>query len=105
MYRKNAWEKYDEVQLNDVMSFNEGYKDYLSASKTERLAVKNAIILAEAKGFKSIDTYETLKPGDKVYFVNKKKNFVCYVIGLNPFSSANITAFFTANLSVFEADK
>ena len=84
MYRKNAWEKYDEAQLNDVMSFNEGYKDYLSASKTERLAVKNAVILAEAKGFKPIDSYETLKPGDKVYFVNKKKNFVCYVIGSEP---------------------
>ena len=84
MYRKNAWEKYDEAQLNDVMSFNEGYKDYLSASKTERLAVKNAVVLAEAKGFKPIDAYETLKPGDKVYFVNKKKNFVCYVIGSEP---------------------
>ena len=84
MYRKNAWEKYDEAQLNDVMSFNEGYKDYLSASKTERLAVKNAVILAEAKGFKPIDSYETLKPGDKVYFVNKKKNIVCYVIGSEP---------------------
>ena len=31
MYRKNAWEKYDEAQLNEVMSFNEGYKEYLSA--------------------------------------------------------------------------
>ena len=84
MYRKNAWEKYDEAQLNEVMSFNEGYKDYLSASKTERLAVKNAVILAEEKGFKPIDAYETLQPGDKVYFVNKKKNFVCYVIGSEP---------------------
>ena len=79
MYRKNAWEKYDEAALNEVMSFNEGYKDYLSASKTERLAVKNAVALAEAKGFKSIEAFDTLKPGDKVYFVNKKKNFVCAV--------------------------
>ena len=43
MYRKNAWEKYDEAQLNEVMSFNEGYKDYLSKSKTERLAVIEGI--------------------------------------------------------------
>ena len=84
MYRKNAWEKYDEAQLNEVMSFNEGYKEYLSASKTERLAVKNAVLLAEAKGFKPLEAYETLQPGDKVYFVNKKKNFVCYVIGSEP---------------------
>ena len=84
MFRKNAWEKYDEAQLNDVMSFNEGYKDYLSKSKTERLAVTNAVALAEAKGFKPYEAYETLVPGDKVYFVNKKKNIVCYVIGSEP---------------------
>ena len=84
MYRKNAWEKYDEAALNEVMTFNELYKEYLSASKTERLAVKNAVALAEAKGFKPFESYETLVPGDKVYFVNKKKNFVCYVIGNKP---------------------
>ena len=84
MYRKNAWEKYDEAALNQVMEFNELYKEYLSASKTERLAVKNAVALAEAKGFKPFESYETLVPGDKVYFVNKKKNFVCYVIGNKP---------------------
>ena len=84
MFRKNAWEKYDEAQLNDVMSFNEGYKDYLSKSKTERLAVTNEVALAEAKGFKPFEAYETLVPGDKVYFVNKKKNIVCYVIGSEP---------------------
>ena len=84
MYRKNAWEKYDEQGLDNVMSFNEGYKDYLSKSKTERLAVTNAVALAEAKGFKPIDSFEKLVPGDKVYFVNKKKNIVCYVIGSNP---------------------
>ena len=84
MYRKNAWEKYDETMLNDVMAFNEGYKDYLSKSKTERLAVANAVALAMEKGFKPYEAYETLKPGDKVYFVNKKKNVVCYVIGSEP---------------------
>lgn len=84
MYRKNAWEKYDEETLELVMSFNESYKEYLSASKTERLAVSNAVKLAEAKGFKPLEAYEKLAPGDKVYFVNKKKNFVCYVIGSEP---------------------
>ena len=83
MYRKNAWEKYAD-NLEVVMDFNEGYKDYLSKSKTERLAVTNAVALAKAKGFKEISEYETLNPGDKVYFVNKKKNIVCYVVGSKP---------------------
>ena len=84
MYSKNAWEKYDESSLKTLMEFNEGYKDYLSKSKTERLAVTNAIALAEAKGFKNISEFEKLVPGDKVYFVNKKKNIVCYVVGSKP---------------------
>ena len=84
MYRKNAWEKYDEETLSLVMSFNESYKEYLSASKTERLAVTNAVKLAEEKGFKPFESFEKLVPGDKVYFVNKKKNLVCYVIGSKP---------------------
>jgi aspartyl aminopeptidase len=83
MYRKNAWEKYAD-NLEVVMAFNEGYKDYLSKSKTERLAVTNAVLLAKEKGFKEISEYETLKPGDKVYFVNKKKNIVCYIVGSKP---------------------
>ena len=84
MYQKNAWEKYDDAMLSDVMAFNEDYKNYLSNAKTERLAVKEAVKLAEARGFKAIEAYETLKPGDKVYFVNYKKNLMCYVIGKNP---------------------
>ena len=84
MYQKNAWEKYDETALEKVMTFNEDYKDYISHAKTERLAVSEAVKLAEAKGFKNISEYESLKPGDKVYFVNYKKNLMCYVIGKNP---------------------
>ena len=83
MYRKNAWEKYKD-NLECVMSFNEGYKDYLSKSKTERLAVTNAVNILESKGFKHISEFESLQPGDKVYFTNKKKNLVCYVVGKNP---------------------
>ncbi len=84
MYQKNAWEKYDEQALEAVMSFNEDYKDYLSKAKTERLAVSEAVKLAEAKGFKSISEFTSLNPGDKVYFVNYKKNLMCYVIGTKP---------------------
>lgn len=84
MYSKNSWEKYSEEDLKKVFSFNEEYKDYLTNSKTERLAVKTSIKLAEEKGFKDISNFDKLVPGDKVYFVNKKKNLVCYVIGKNP---------------------
>lgn len=84
MYSKNAWEKYNEEDLKNVFSFNEEYKAFISKAKTERLAVKEAIRLATLKGFKDINDYETLKPGDKVYVVNRKKNINCFVIGSRP---------------------
>ena len=83
MYAKNTWEKYKD-NLNEVMEYNEGYKDYISKNKTERACVKDSIRLAEEKGFKSLDSFETLKPGDKVYVNNRDKNIALFVIGNKP---------------------
>ena len=83
MYAKNTWEKYKD-NLNEVMEYNEGYKDYISKNKTERTCVKDSIRLAEEKGFKPLDSFETLKPGDKVYVNNRDKNIALFVIGNKP---------------------
>lgn len=83
MYAKNTWEKYKD-NLNEVMEYNEGYKDYISKNKTERACVKDSIRLAEEKGFKPLDSFETLKAGDKVYVNNRDKNITLFVIGNKP---------------------
>lgn len=83
MYAKNTWEKYKD-NLNEVMEYNEGYKDYISKNKTERACVKDSIHLAKEKGFKPLDSFETLKPGDKVYVNNRDKNIALFVIGNKP---------------------
>ena len=88
MYRKNAWKEYTEEQIKAVMDFNEGYKDFLSKGKTERICVELTVELAEAKGFRNLDDIvkagETLKAGDKVYVTNMKKNAALFVIGEKP---------------------
>mgnify|MGYP000467788264 CR=1 FL=1 len=33
MYGKLAWEKYNDEQINDIMTFNEGYKNYITKGK------------------------------------------------------------------------
>lgn len=83
MYAKNTWEKYKD-NLNEVMEYNEGYKDYISKNKTERACVKDSIRLAKEKGFKPLDSFETLNPGDKVYVNNRDKNIALFVIGNKP---------------------
>ena len=82
MYRKNAWLKYKDKK--PIMDFNEGYKAFISYAKTERLAVKESEKLLKANGFKNINDSKSLKEGDKVYAINKKKNVAAFIIGKEP---------------------
>ena len=84
MYAKNAWRKYSPEQMEELMKFNEDYKEFLTASKTERECVKTSVKIAEANGFKELSTFKSLKTGDKVYVTNKGKNFAAFVIGEEP---------------------
>lgn len=84
MYAKNIWKDLPEGKKDKIFTFAEEYKTFLTASKTERLAVKETVKLAEKYGFKNIKELETLKCGDKVYEVNKNKNVALYVIGKKP---------------------
>ena len=80
---KNVYEKADEAQVKAIYDFAEGYKTYLSASRTERLAVREAVKLAEARGFRAWEPGEPVKPGDKIYVVNRDKAMMLAVIGKN----------------------
>ena len=82
MYRKNAWLKYQNKQ--EVMDFAEGYKDFISLCKSERLATKEAERLLKENGFKNIKDVKSLKAGDKVYALNKGKNVAAFIIGKEP---------------------
>ena len=84
MYAKNIWIDAKEDKKKAIFSFCEGYKKFLSYGKTERLVVEEAIEEAEKAGFKELSTFKTLKPGDKVYALNKGKNFLCAIIGKKP---------------------
>ncbi|MBQ3021759.1 MAG: aminopeptidase [Clostridia bacterium] len=76
---KNGWNT--EVDKEIIFKFSEGYKDFLTKCKTERESVKEAVRLAEECGFKPLESYETLREGDKVYAVNKLRSLFLAVIG------------------------
>lgn len=84
MYRQNAWKNYSSSEEKEVMKFSEGYKNFLSASKTERLAVKESVKILEEKGFKNLEKVQSLKAGDKIYLINKNKNVLAMVVGKRP---------------------
>lgn len=58
-----------------------GYKKFLNNGKTERECVSQIVKAAKAKGYKSIDEYEKLKTGDKVYITKMNKAVALFEIG------------------------
>jgi aspartyl aminopeptidase len=84
--QKNIYDIVSEAEAEQIYSFAEGYKKYMSASKTERQAVREAIKLAEEKGFKPYIFGSKLKAGDRVYFDNRGKALMLAVIGSEPLS-------------------
>ncbi len=77
--KENGWLKEDDT--NNIMDFAEGYMAYLNKAKTERLFIKNAKKDLEAAGFQDINKVDNLKPGDKVYYINRDKGLFASVIG------------------------
>jgi len=82
---KTVWEKLDKKELKEVHAFASEYMAFLTASKTEREFVRNAVALAEKSGFQELGSTEgELQPGDRVYTVNRGKNLCLFVIGSEP---------------------
>ncbi|MGP1507308.1 MAG: aminopeptidase [Sphaerochaeta sp.] len=59
----------------------ENYINFISENKTERRCAQAAIELAQAKGYRDINTVERLKPGDKVYYNKMGKSVILFNIG------------------------
>ena len=57
--------------------------NFLNKAKTEREFIKRARELANSNGYKDIMEFESLKPGDKIYFVNREKSMYLAIIGEN----------------------
>lgn len=81
--RKNVW-KDENVDKKDVFSFCEGYKSFLNSARTEREFVIEAEKVAQKNGFCPLEKMDALKPGDKVYRINRGKGIILSVIGSAP---------------------
>ena len=77
--KKNGWENTSDEEK--IFNYCQGYMDFLNRSKTEREIVKNAEQMARERGYRDISEFESLNPGDKVYYVNRGKNLFLAVIG------------------------
>ena len=79
--KKSGWEEVSEDEKNAIFTFSNEYMNFLNNAKTEREIIRATEVLARQNGFKSLDEYSELYPGDKVYFINRGKNIYLAVIG------------------------
>ncbi len=79
--KENGWKKLDIQEKDDIFAFSKEYMNFLNNAKTEREAIVEAKKMAEENGFKDISNFQTLNPGDKVYFINREKSMYLAIIG------------------------
>ncbi len=88
MERENVWLKYGEAEQRELTELAEAYRQYLSAAKTERECVKEAVKLARKAGYRSLqevmDAGEKLSAGDRVYGECMGKALALFQIGEEP---------------------
>ena len=79
--KKSGWINISDEEKNKIFSFCDDYIKFMNKSKTEREAVKTVLVMLEEKGFKDINDVDSLKPNDKIYYINREKNVFSCVIG------------------------
>lgn len=85
---KPVWDSVGEVERKAIFDLADDYKAFLTAAKTERLAVKEIVRRATEKGFSDIDDGKNSK---KFFRINRKKSLALVVLGKeNPTLGLNV---------------
>ena len=79
--QKTGFDRLTDEDKQGIQTYAEGYKKFLDESKTERDAVLEIARMAESKGFRAWTRDDTLRPGDKIYRINRHKGIMLAVIG------------------------
>ena len=79
--KENGWDTIDERKKQEIFDFTKDYMNFLNKAKTEREFIAEARKVADEHGYRDIMEFNTLKPGDKIYFVNREKSMYLAIIG------------------------
>ena len=79
--RKNGYDRVPAQEIPAMERYCSLYKTFLHQGKTERECARVAVELAEKAGFKPYERGMELKPGDRIYRVNRGKSVMLAVIG------------------------
>ena len=92
MKKKNAWEQYNEAQMNEVEALSVRYRDFISTCKTERECASRIIKEAEGRGYEKLEDViaaceageRKLAAGDKIWASWMNKSVVLVQVGHRP---------------------
>ena len=84
---QSSWVGLSDDDKEIVFAFAEDYKAFIHLARTELSFVEQAIIFAEANGFRELTPSTRLKAGAKVYEVNRDRTISLMVIGTESLQS------------------
>lgn len=84
---ESSWVGLDEATRADVFAYAEQYKDFIHRARTELSFVAEAIVFAEANGFEELNANTDLRPGARIYEVNRDRTISMMVVGEEPLSA------------------
>ena len=90
--QKNGYDLIGSEERLELEDYCRDYMAFLNDSRTEREAVKNAIAMAEERGFWEYVPGMELKPGMKLYRNNRGKALMLAVIGKDDLSHGAVIA-------------
>jgi aspartyl aminopeptidase len=79
---KPAWDQYTATEKKSALAFGDGYREFLTAVKTEREAVSWIQRQARKRGFADASQ----KRAPKAYLINKEKSIALFAVGSRPIS-------------------
>lgn len=78
---KQTSEVVSDDEMKKAFAFCDGYMDFLDKYRTEREVAAFVVKEAEKKGYVPFDKFKKYKPGDKIYYLNRKKAVILCVMG------------------------
>lgn len=90
--QKNGYDLIGAEERQALEDYCGGYMEFLNNSRTEREAVRNAIAMAEERGFMEYKPGMELRPGMKLYRNNRGKALMLAVIGKRDLSYGAVIA-------------
>lgn len=82
-HKENGWEKIGDEKKQEIYNYCQSYMNFLNNGKTEREIIKQSKYIADTNGYTDISNMNSLKPGDKVYYINRDKSMYLAVIGFD----------------------